>query len=142
MSAHLRVGSFRALKMRPVRHEAVHSLWSRLFCGPLKMRRVPQEGVFVHRISFLYRKSLFLRTECLRKRIAYHRRLFCAPSVNSVPEMPVFYTECLLRAEKCQFSQKDQLWVRGVFLNEKPLTDHSVRGFKCSLRDSNPRHPD
>ena len=26
------------LKMRPVRQEAVHSLWSRLFCGPLKMR--------------------------------------------------------------------------------------------------------
>ena len=37
---------FRALKMRPVRQEAVHSLWSWLFCGPLKMRRVPQEPVF------------------------------------------------------------------------------------------------
>ena len=37
-------GPFRALKMRPVRQEAVHSLWSRLFCGPLKMRRVPQEA--------------------------------------------------------------------------------------------------
>ena len=30
--------------MRPVRQGAVHSLWSRLFCGPLKMRRVPQEA--------------------------------------------------------------------------------------------------
>ena len=39
-------GPFRALKMRPVRQEAVHSLWSRLFCGPLKMRRVPEEAVF------------------------------------------------------------------------------------------------
>lgn len=46
MSAHLRAGPFRALKMRPVRQEAVHSLWSRLFCGPLKMRRVPEEAVF------------------------------------------------------------------------------------------------
>ena len=57
MSAHLRVGPFRALKMRPVRQVlllarhaaenasgaagAVHSLWSRLSCGPLKMRSVP-----------------------------------------------------------------------------------------------------
>ena len=32
--------------MRPVRQEAVHSLWSRLFCGPLKMHPVPQEPVF------------------------------------------------------------------------------------------------
>ena len=32
--------------MRPVRQQAVHSLWSRLFCGPLKMRRVPEEAVF------------------------------------------------------------------------------------------------
>ena len=66
-------GPFRALKMRPVRQEAVHSLWSRLFCGPLKMRRVPQEpvlrtfedasrttgGCFWHRISLPYRRSLF-----------------------------------------------------------------------------------
>ena len=60
VSAHLRAGPFRALKMRPVRQEAVHSLWSRLFCGPLKthsvrqvlfcgplkMRRVPEKAVF------------------------------------------------------------------------------------------------
>ena len=39
-------GPFRALKMRPVRQEAVHSLRSRLFCWPLKMRRVPEEAVF------------------------------------------------------------------------------------------------
>ena len=38
-------GLFRALKMRPVRQEAVHSLWSRLFCGPLKMHRVPEKAV-------------------------------------------------------------------------------------------------
>ena len=34
------------LKMRPVRQEAVHSLWSRLFCGPFKMRSVEQDAVF------------------------------------------------------------------------------------------------
>lgn len=34
-------GPFRALKLRPVRQEAAHSLWSRLFCAPLKMHRVP-----------------------------------------------------------------------------------------------------
>ena len=78
------------LKMRRVPQEAVHSLWSRLFCGPLKMRRVPEEpvfgteylfrtveacfehrvplktpsvqkkGVFMHRMPFPYRRSLFL----------------------------------------------------------------------------------
>ena len=68
-------GLFRALKMRPVRQEAVHSLWSRLFCAPLKTHRVPQEpflspnvsenasrttgGCFAHRIPLPYRKRLF-----------------------------------------------------------------------------------
>ena len=33
------------LKMRPVRQEAIHSFWSRLFCGPLKMHSVEQEAV-------------------------------------------------------------------------------------------------
>ena len=55
-------GPFRALKMRPVRQEAVHSLWSRLFCGPLKMRRVPEEAVF--------------GTEFLRKRLPCRKRGF------------------------------------------------------------------
>ena len=58
MSAHLRAGAVSRtedassaaggcfwhgtpLKMRRVPQEAVHSLWSQLFCGPLKMRRVP-----------------------------------------------------------------------------------------------------
>ncbi len=40
----------------------VHSLWSRLFCGPLKMRRVPEEAVF--------------GTECLRKRLPCRKRRF------------------------------------------------------------------
>ena len=34
------------LKMRPVQQEAIHSLWSRLFCGPFKMRSVEQDAVF------------------------------------------------------------------------------------------------
>ena len=38
-------GPFRALKLRPLRQEAVHSLWSRLFCGSLKMRSVHQKAV-------------------------------------------------------------------------------------------------
>ena len=55
-----------------------HSMQQVLFCGPLKMRRVPQEavlrtfgdasrtigGLFEHRVSLPYRRSLFLRTEC------------------------------------------------------------------------------
>ena len=30
------------------------------FCGPLKMRRVPQEAVFAHRMRIPYRRRLFL----------------------------------------------------------------------------------
>ena len=51
-------GPFRALKMRPVRQEAIHSLWSRLFCGPLNASRT-REGCSAHRISLPYRRSLF-----------------------------------------------------------------------------------
>ena len=137
--------------------EAVHSLWSRLFCGPLKMRRVPQKGVFVHRISLPYQKSLFFtpsasenasRTTggCFEHRVSipYRRRAFPVPNAHSVCPCPIKLNVSVnykdFTSQKCQFSQKDR--VRGMFLNEKPLTDHSVRGFKCSLRDSNPRHPD
>ena len=73
-------GPFRALKMRPVRQEAVHSLWSRLFCGTLKMRRVPQEAVFVTEYLFRTVEAYFL-----------HRML---PKMRRVPEKAVFYTEC------------------------------------------------
>ena len=41
------------LKTHRVPQEAVHSLWSRLFCGPLKMRCVPQEPVL--RTEYLFR---------------------------------------------------------------------------------------
>ena len=53
-------GPFRALKMRPVRQEAVHSLWSRLFCGPLKMRRVPEKAVFDTEYLFRTGNACFL----------------------------------------------------------------------------------
>ena len=46
--------------MRPVRQGAVHSLCSRLFCGPLKMRRVPQEPVFGTEYLFRTVEACFL----------------------------------------------------------------------------------
>ena len=64
MSAHLRAGAVSRTEDASGGQEAVHSLWSRLFCGPLRC-------------------------------VAYQRRLFLAPNISSVPEKPVFYTECL-----------------------------------------------
>ena len=61
-------GPFRALKMRPVRQEAVHSLWSRLFCGPLKMRRVPQEPVLCTEYLFRTVEDCFLHRMPLKMR--------------------------------------------------------------------------
>ena len=68
MSAHLRAGPFRALKMRPVRQEAVHSLWSRLFCGPLKMRRVPEKAVFDTEYLFRTVEACFLHRSLMKMR--------------------------------------------------------------------------
>ena len=66
------LGPFRALKMRPVRQEAVHSLWSRLFCGTLKMRRVPQE-------AFLSTARIFRTVEaCFWYRVLSHMRQVAA----------------------------------------------------------------
>ena len=83
---------FRALKMRPVRQEAVHSLWSRLFCGPLNASRT-REGCFWHRISLSYRRSLFFTPKPSENasrtpgslfehgtHIPYRRSLFLVPS--------------------------------------------------------------
>ena len=61
-------GPFRALKMRPVRQEAVHSLWSRLFCGPLKMRRVPEKAVFGTEYLFRTVEACFLHRMPLKMR--------------------------------------------------------------------------
>ena len=68
MSAHLRAGPFRALKLRPLRQEAVRSLWSRLFCGPLKMRRVPEKAVFGTEYLFRTVKACFLHRMPLKMR--------------------------------------------------------------------------
>ena len=51
-----------------------------LFCGPLKMRRVPEKAVF--------------GTECLRKRLPYTRSPFFAPNAYSVHQRPLSCTEC------------------------------------------------
>ena len=80
-------GPFRALKMRPVPQEAVHSLWSRLFCGPLKMRRVPEEAVFDTEYLFRTVEACFFTPNASENasrtpgslfehgtRIPYHRR--------------------------------------------------------------------
>ena len=77
-------GPFRALKMRPERQElllarhasedasggqeAVHSLWSRLFCEPLKMRRVPEKAVFGTEYPFRTGNACFLHRMPLKMR--------------------------------------------------------------------------
>ena len=54
--------------MRPVRQGAVHSLWSRLFCGPLKMRRVPEKAVFGTEYPFRTVEACFLHRMPLKMR--------------------------------------------------------------------------
>ena len=76
-------GPFRALKMRPVRQEAVHSLWSRLFCGPLKMRRVPEKAVFGTEYLFRTVEACFL-----------HRML---PKMRRVPQEAFLSTARIFR---------------------------------------------
>ncbi len=95
MSAHLRAGPFRALKMRPERQEAVHSLWSRLFCGPLKMCRAPEKSVLCTEYLFRTVEAYFehrvpLKTPSVQKKgvfmhrmpFPYRRSLFFAPSAS------------------------------------------------------------
>ena len=83
MSNHLQAGPFRALKMRPVRQEAVHSLWSRLFCGPLEMRRVPEKAVFGTENLFRTVEACFL-----------HRML---PKMRRVPQEAFLSTARIFR---------------------------------------------
>ena len=80
---------FRALKMRPVRQEAVHSLWSRLFCGPLKMRRVPEKAVFGTEYLFRTVEACFL-----------HRML---PKMRRVPQEAFLSTARIFRTVKACF---------------------------------------
>ena len=58
----------RASEMRPVRQEAVHSLWSRLFCAPLKIRRVPEKAVFDTEYLFRTVEACFLHRMLLKTR--------------------------------------------------------------------------
>ena len=83
MSAHIRAGPFRALKMHSVRQGAVHSLWSRLFCGPLKMRRVPEKAVFGTEYLFRTVEACFL-----------HRML---PKMRRVPQEAFLSTARIFR---------------------------------------------
>ena len=69
--------------MRPVRQQAVHSLWNRLFCGPLKMRRVPQEPVFGTEYLFRTVEACFL-----------HRML---PKMRRVPQEAFLRTARIFR---------------------------------------------
>ena len=75
--------AFRALKMRPVRQEAVHSLWSRLFCGPLKMSCVPEEAVLRTEYPFRTGNACFL-----------HRML---PMMRRVPQEAFLSTVRIFR---------------------------------------------
>ena len=63
--------------------EAVHSLWSRLFCGPLKMRRVPEKAVFGTEYPSRTVEACFL-----------HRML---PKMRRVPQEAFLSTECQFR---------------------------------------------
>ena len=60
MSAHLRAGAVSRTEDASGAAGAVHSLWSRLFCGPLKMRRVPEEAVFCTEYLFRTVEACFL----------------------------------------------------------------------------------
>ena len=72
MSAHLRAGDVSRTEDASGAAGAVHSLWSRLFCGPLKMRRVPEEAVLGTEYLFRTVEACFAhqvplkRTKCTR----------------------------------------------------------------------------
>ena len=58
--AHLRAGAVSRTEDASGAAGAVHSLWSRLFCGPLKMHPVPQEPVFGTEYLFRTTEACFL----------------------------------------------------------------------------------
>ena len=62
---------------------AGHSLWSRLFCGPLKMRRVPEKAVFGTEYLFRTVEACFL-----------HRML---PKMRRVPQEAFLSTARIFR---------------------------------------------
>ncbi len=81
--------AFRALKRLPLRQEAVHSQWSWLLCGPLKMRRVPEKAVFGTEYLFRTVEACFL-----------HRML---PKMRRVPQEAFLSTECVFRTVEACF---------------------------------------
>ena len=85
--AHLRAGAVSRTEDASGAAGAVHSLWSRLFCGPLEMRRVPEKPV--------------LRTEFLRKRLPCRKRGFSC-------------TECPFRTVEACFLHRMLLKMRRV----------------------------
>ena len=110
-------GGFHApgpLKTHRVPQEAVHSMWSRLFCGPLKthsvqqvlfcgpleMRRVPQKGVSGTEFPFCTRNACFLHRVLLKMR--------------RVPQEAVLRTECLSRTGNACFLHRMLLKMRRV----------------------------
>ena len=66
MSDHLRAGSVSRTEDASGGQEAVHSLWSRLFCWPLKMRRVPEKAVFGTEYLFRTVEACFLHRMLLK----------------------------------------------------------------------------
>ena len=68
MSAHIRAGGVPRTEDASGAAGAVHSLWSRLFCGPLKMRRVPEKAVFGTEYPFRTVEACFLHRMPLKMR--------------------------------------------------------------------------
>ena len=106
-----------------------HSVQQVLFCGPLKMRRVPEKAVFdteylsrtvgacfLHRMLLKMRRvpqEAFFDTEYLSRTVEacfWHGEPpnasrtpeggFRAPKIPSVPQKPVSGTECLRRSRE------------------------------------------
>ena len=63
-----RSGAVSRTEAAALRQEAVHSLWSRLFCGPLKMHRVPEKAVLRTEYRFRTVEACFLQRMPLKMR--------------------------------------------------------------------------
>ena len=83
MSAHLRAGAVPSTEDASGGQEVVYSLWSRLFCGTLKMRRVPEEAVSGTEYLFRTVEACFL-----------HRML---PKMRRVPQEAFLSTARIFR---------------------------------------------
>ena len=85
MSAHLRAGAVsRTEDASGAAGGCLQSVESAVLRDFEDASRTTEGGFRAPNISSVPEKPIFY-TECFRKRVAYHRRLFCAPSVNSVP---------------------------------------------------------